>query len=120
MRLTPAIGTLLLLICPAPVLAQGGAPAAAGPSVAFPQVTGVPIPLQSVSGRFSSLNPLNQISCPYRRVSGRVVSPRLILVKEMACGRPGHDNVLMKLKFTNPADAMQMVTGRRVVISARF
>jgi hypothetical protein len=124
MKLTPAIGALALLFCPAPVLAQGGgqnsASAAAGPSVAFPQVTGVPIPLQSVSGRFSSLNPLDQRGCPERRVSGRVVSPRLILVKDLDCGRPGHDNVLVNVKFSNPADAAQMITGRNVSIAARF
>jgi hypothetical protein len=124
MKLTPAIGALALLFCPAPVLAQGGgqnsASAAAGPSVAFPQVTGVPIPLQSVSGRFSSLNPLDQRGCPERRVSGRVVSPRLILVKDLDCGRPGHDNVLVNVKFSNPADAAQMITGRDVTITARF
>src|SRR4051812_37925601 len=120
MRLILAIGALLLLVRPASVLAQAGAPAAAGPSVAFPQVTGVPIPLQSVSGRFSSLNPLNQHKCPYRRVSGRVVSPRLLLVREMSCGRPGHDNVLVNVQFSNPADAAQMVTGRRVTITADF
>src|SRR6185503_1550708 len=110
MKLIPAIAALALFFCPVPVLAQGG------PSVAFAQVTGVPIPLNSVSGRFSSLNPLNQQSCPYKRVSGRVVSPRLILVKDMSCGRPGHDNVLVNVQFANPADAAQMVTGRRVTI----
>jgi hypothetical protein len=116
MRLTLAIGALL--VCPASVLAQVGAPG--GPPLAFPQVTGVPIPLQSTSGRFSSLNPLDQHDCPDKRVSGRVVSPRLILAKEMACGRPGHDNVLVNVQLGNPADAVQMVTGRRVVITARF
>ncbi|HTC84432.1 MAG TPA: hypothetical protein VK683_08750 [Rhizomicrobium sp.] len=119
MRLTLAGGALLLLVGPTSVLAQDGAPAA-GPPVAFAPVTGVPIPLQSVSGRFSSLNPLNQLSCPYKKVSGRVVSPRLMLVKEMACGRPGHDNLLVNVQLSNPADAAQMVTGRHVVITAKF
>jgi hypothetical protein len=115
------IGALLptLFFCSAQALAQARVPA--GPPVAsFAPVTGVPIPLQSVSGRFSSLNPLNQLNCPYKRVSGRVVSPRLILVKEMDCGRPGHDNVLVNIQLSNPADAMEMVTGRRVTIAARF
>jgi hypothetical protein len=53
-------------------------------------------------------------------VTGRVVSPRLILVKNMNCGRPGHDNVLVNVQLANPADAVQMVTGRQVVITARF
>jgi hypothetical protein len=122
MKSSLVIGALLptLFFCSAHALAQDGASAAAGPQVAFPQVTGVPVPLQSVSGRFSSLNPLNQLNCPYKKVSGRVVSPRLILVKDMACGRPGHDNVLVNVQLSNPADAVQMVTGRRVVISASF
>jgi hypothetical protein len=112
-------GALLLLVCPNFVLAQSGTPAVS-PPVAFPQVTGIPIPLQSVSGRYSSLNPLNQFNCPYKKVSGRVVSPRLLLVKEMVCGRPGHDNVLLNVQFSNPTDTVQMVVGRRVVITARF
>ena len=120
MRLTLAMGAMLMLACPAPVLAQDGAPGGARSPVAFPQVTGVPIPLQSVSGRFSSLNPLNQRNCPYKKASGRVVSPSLILVKEMVCGRPGHDNLLVNVELSNPADAAQMVTGRHVVITGRF
>jgi hypothetical protein len=42
------------------------------------------------------------------------------MVKDMNCGRPGHDNVLVNVQFSNPADAAQMVTGRRVTITARF
>lgn len=118
MRFPPAAGALLLLLCPAPALAQNTAPA--GPSATFGQVTAAPIPLHSASGRFSSLNPLNQHDCRERRVSGRVVSPRLILVDELRCGRPGHDNVLVNVLFSNPADAAQMVTGRRVTITANF
>ena len=72
MRLTPAIGALFLLTNHGPVLAGDGAPGAAGPPIAFPQVTGSPIPLQSVGGRFSSLNPVKQLDCPYQEVSGRV------------------------------------------------
>ena len=120
MTSTRIIGALLatLFFCSAYVLGQNSAPAF--PSVAFPQVTGVPIPVQSVSGRFSSLNPLNQLDCPYKKVSGRVVSPRLIMVRDMSCGRPGHDNLLVNVRFSNPADATKMVTGRHVVITARF
>jgi hypothetical protein len=115
-----AIGALLptLFFCLAPALSEDGASAV--PSVAFPQVTAVPIPLQSASGRFSSLNPPNQLYCPYKEVTGRVVSPRLIMVEEMDCGRPGHDNVLVNVQLSNAADAVQMVTGRRVTITARF
>jgi hypothetical protein len=112
------IGALLpiMFFSPARALAQNGAPA--GPSVAFAPVTGDP--LQSASGRFSSINPPNQRTCPYRQVTGRVVSPRLIMVKQMSCGRRGHDNVLVNVQLSNPADAVQMVTGRRVTITARF
>lgn len=113
MRLTLASGALILLVS-APVLAQN----AAGPPVAFAPVTGEPV--LSASGRFSSINPPNQRNCPYRQVTGRVVSPRLIMVKTMSCGRPGHDNVLVNVQFSDPADTAQMVPGRRVTIAARF
>lgn len=120
MKLSPVIGALLVFVSAGPVLAQNGARGAAGPAVAFPQVTAIPIPLQSVSGRFSSLNPMDQHSCSSRKVSGRVVSPRLILVPEMGCGRSGQKNVLVNVELGNPADAAQMVTGRRVDIAASF
>jgi hypothetical protein len=42
------------------------------------------------------------------------------MVKQMSCGRQGHDNVLVNVQLSNPADAVQMVTGRRVTITARF
>ncbi len=93
---------------------------AAAPVASFAPVTGVPVPVHSASGRFSSLNPSKRLNCSYRKVTGRVVSPRLILVKEMNCGRPGHDNVLVNVQLSNPADAMQMVPGRRVAIAANF
>ena len=38
----------------------------------------------------------------------------------MACGEPGHDNLPVNVKLSNPADAVQMVTGRHVVITGRF
>ena len=123
MKLTPAIGALLLLVPAAPALAQQSASAAGAPgglSASFAPVTGAPIPVQSVSGRFSSLNPVNQLDCPSKRASGRVVSPRLIMVRDIPCGRPGHDNVLVNVQFANPADAAQMVPGRRVSITANF
>lgn len=112
------IGALLpiFFFCSVPAWAQQGAPT--GPPVAFAPVMGAP--LLSASGRFSSLNPPNRRSCPYKQVTGRVVSPRLIMVKDMFCGRKGHDNVLVNVQFHNPADAAQMVTGRRVTIAARF
>jgi len=115
MRLITAIGALLLLACTGPVLAQSGAP-----SVAFGQVTAIPIPLQSVSGRFSSLNPIDQQSCSAQKISGRVVSPTLVLVPETVCGRRGQNYVLANVQLRNPADAVQMVPGRRVDIIATF
>ena len=113
MRLTWAIGALFLLAAPA--LAQNGSP-----SVAFGQVTAIPIPLQSVSGRFSSLNPLDRETCSSRRMTGRVVSPTLILVPETACGRRRQTYLLVNVQLANPADAAQMVPGRRVDITATF
>src|SRR5579863_1884937 len=56
--------------------------AAAAP-VTFPQVTADPVPLHSASGRFSSIDPPNQLDCSNREVSGRVVSPRLIMVRQI-------------------------------------
>ncbi len=115
MKPTLLIGALLpaLFFCSAHALAQA-------PVASFAPVTGVPLPVHSASGRFSSLNPSNRLTCSYKKVTGRVVSPRLILVKDMNCGRPGHDNVLVNVQFSNPADAVQMVVGRRVAIAARF
>ena len=120
MKPTPVIGALLptLFFCVAPALSEDGAQAA--PSVVFPQVTTVPNPLQSASGRFSSLNPPNEHACPTKKVTGRVVSPRLIMVKEIFCGLPGHDNVLVNVELSNPADAAQMITGRHVAVTARY
>lgn len=87
-----------------------------GPPVAFAPVTG--IPLESASGRFSSINPPNAVGCGHQKITGRVVSPYLIMVKQTDCGRPGHDNVLVNVQFANPADVAQMITGKRVTIAA--
>src|SRR4051812_8069437 len=118
MRLIMAVGALLLAAYPA--LAQNDAPGPAGPPVAFEQVTSIPIPVQSVSGRFSSLNPLNQHTCSDKKVSGRVVSPTLVLVTGEACGRRGQTYLLVNVQLSNPAQAAQMVPGRRVDITATF
>jgi hypothetical protein len=107
----------LLLMLSSPVRAQGGAAA----SVAFAPVAEIPIPLQSISGRWSSLHPYNRRSCFYSYVTGRVVSARLISVKEMDCGQgPETSNVLVNVELSNPADAVQMVPGRRVTVKAHF
>lgn len=114
MKPIAVIGALLPLscFCCADALAQAGA----GPPVAFAPVTGTP--LLSASGRFSSISPPNQLGCGHERLTGRVISPSLIMVKEMDCGRPGHDNVLVNVQFSNPADAAQMIPGRRISITA--
>ena len=116
MRLISAIGALLLA-CTGSAPAQTGA---ADPAVTFGQVTGIPIPLQSVSGRFSSLNPLGQHGCSDKKASGRVVSPTLLLVPKGACGRREQTYALVNVVLSNPADAVQMVPGRRVDIMAVF
>ena len=112
MRPLPVIGALLpTLFFLTSALAQVGAP-----PVAFAPVTGAP--LLSASGRFSSLTPPNQLSCGHDKITGRVISQNLIMVKKIDCGRPGHDNVLVNVQFANPSDAAQMVTGRQITITA--
>src|SRR5689334_17002921 len=84
MKPTLTISALLstLFFFPTPVTAQ------IGPSVAFAPVSGAP--LLSASGRFSSLTPPNQLGCGHDTLTGRVVSPNLIMVKNTDCGRHGH------------------------------
>ena len=124
MRIATRIATataalLLMLSCPAAVLAQNGAPV--GPPVAFAPVTAVPVPLQTISGRWNSLNPRSRNFCPYSKVSGRVVSTRLILVKELDCGQGIETaNVLVNAQLSNPAYAVQMIIGRRVAVTGIF
>ena len=116
-------GLLVTLSWSHAVLAKNAAPASAtnGPGVSFPSVSMLPVPLQSISGRWSSLNPRNRVLCFYSRVTGRVVSTRLILVKEMDCGQGVETaDVLLNVQLSNPADAVQMVTGRHVVIKGIF
>jgi hypothetical protein len=117
MKLSLAI--LLLFVWPASVLAQN----AGGPPVAFAPVTDIPIPLQSTSGRFSSLNPSNQINCGYSgEMVGRVVSAHLMMVNVTGgfCHVAEVASALVNVVLSNPTDAFQMVPGRRVVITARF
>lgn len=111
------VALLLTLSSPPALLAQVGQPS--GPPVAFPQVTAVPIPLQSISGRFSSLNPTKRLNCRNRQVVGRVVSTSLIMVDERFCGR-GQTGVLVNVQFSNPGDASRMVVGSRVTIRGSF
>lgn len=123
-RYFAAAALLLLLPFPAPAFAQGTAPAPTtgtnDPSVSFPSLTAIPVPYQSISGRWSSLNPPNRSDCPYSRVIGRVVSKRLILAENLGCQPIVPGDRLVNVELGNPADAMQMVRGRRVAISARF
>lgn len=90
-----------------------------GPPVSFQQVTGVPTPLQSISGRFSSLSPTKRRACSNREAVGRVVNPKLIIVDERFCGRR-QTGVLVNVQFSNIADADRMVTGSKVTIRAVF
>lgn len=108
---------LFMVFNPAAALAQVSAPA--GPPVAFPQVTEVPTPLQSISGRFSSLNPTKQRNCSNKQVVGRVVSASLILVDKGFCGRE-QSGVLVNVRFSDRADAVRMVVGSRVTIRGSF
>ena len=89
----PAIALLLMIASPAP------AQAPAGP-VAFAAVTGVPTPFQSVSGRFSSLNPVHQHNC----LTGQVTRPRRLASSDpggsdMSAAGRGNDNVLVNVEF---------------------
>jgi hypothetical protein len=121
-RASRLASALLLTIWLSPAsLAQNGAPPATVPSVAFPQVTEIPVPFQSISGRWNALNPPSRHICPFSQVTGRVISARLILVDGLACYQGAQTaNVLVNLELADLADAAQMVTGRRVVVKASF
>jgi len=119
MRLILSGGALFMLACLDPALAQDRSPAAGAP-VAFAPVTGLPTPLQSTSGRFSSLNPTKRSSCSISKVTGRVVSPHLIMVNENFCGKGQSGNVLVNVEFANAGDAAQMVVGKQVTLAANF
>jgi hypothetical protein len=121
------IGALIptLFFCPSGLLAQN---TPSGQPITFAPVSIRPIPLQSTSGRFSSLNPPNQRRCSFnRKIIGRVVSTRLIIVDwrmdtpygegTRYCGRGQNRNVLVNVEFNDPADAVQMLVGRRVAIT---
>jgi hypothetical protein len=114
--------TISLMLWPLGALAQSAASAAGanGPSVSFPSLTAIPVPYQSISGRWSSLNPPNRSPCSYNKVIGRVVSTRLILAENLGCQNIVPGDRLVNVELSNPADAMQMVTGRLVAITARF
>ena len=116
----PQILTAALLLAFAyPVAVQAQASAPVGPPVAFPQVTALPVPLQSISGRFSSLNPTKRTNCRSRQVAGRVVSTSVIMVDQGFCGRQ-QSGVLLNVLFSNRADASRMIAGARVTIRGAF
>jgi hypothetical protein len=111
-----AASLILLLVCPVPALAEDSAP-----PITFPQVTNIPVPFQSISGRWSALNPHLRSSCRFNQVLGRAVSTRLILVKELDCGQGAQiDDVLVNVELSDPADTVQMIRGRRVVVKGQF
>ena len=116
MRLSLAIGAALLSVCPA--LAPNGVPAMAADAapVTFAPVATIPVPLQSTSGRFSSLNPSHRLNCGYSgKMIGQVVSARLMMVDVTGgfCHVSEVAHALVNVELSNPADAVQMVPGRR-------
>ena len=113
MKSALSIAAVLLLVC-GPTWAQPSGP------VAFAPVGGLPDPLQSISGRFTSLNPSNRHDCAVTQVTGRVVSARVIMADEMACGQKETGNVIVNVQPGSAADAGQMVVGRRVAVKAKF
>jgi hypothetical protein len=120
MKLTLAIGMLLLFARPAPMLAQDGAPATAANDqhTHFPSV-GQQLPaLLSGSGRFSAIDPPHQVNCGVFGVAGRVVSRNLIYMKEnfdCAAGFRGH-GMLVNVELADPADATKMIPGTAVIV----
>jgi hypothetical protein len=114
MKVAASMAALALLLCGPQVRAEPSGP------VSFAPVSGLPTPLQSISGRFTSLNPGNRHSCSVDQVTGRVVAPDLIMVNELPCGQKETGSLLVNVEFQNPADVSQMVTGRHVTIKARF
>lgn len=86
--------------------------------MSFAPVSGIQVPFQSISGRFSSLNPVKRRDCKTGNVTGRAVSSRLLIVEKRFCGPGQSDNVLVNVEFANPADAAQMIPGRQITIAA--
>jgi hypothetical protein len=115
MRL-PASIAALLLVCAASAWALD----APGGAVSFAAVSGLPTPLESISGRFTSLNPGNRHGCAVNQVTGRVVAPDLILVNDLPCGQKETGSLLVNVQLANPADAAQMVAGQTVTVTGRF
>ena len=111
-----------------PATAQHDTPVAANDQpVSFPPVTRtLPSPLLSASGRFSSLNPPNQVICHNSNATGRVVSARLIRVDQFDCDDYGSGLgyhgccSLMNVELSDSADAEKMVIGKRVTIKGTF
>ena len=117
MKVPAAMIALLLPFCAADAVAQGAGP---GGPVAFAPVTALPDPLQSISGRFNSLNPQGRHACPVDQVTGRVVSARLIMVEALPCGQKETGNLLVNVLLRNPEDAAHMVAGRQVTVKGKF
>lgn len=114
---------LLALFLPAGVLAQSSAPTTADTTVQparFPSL-GQQLPaLLSGSGRFSVIDPQYQVTCHVSSVAGRVVSHRLIYMKDdFDCNKDqygfnGH-GMLVNIELADPADAAKMVPGTAVI-----
>ena len=115
-----AAGLLMVLFLPAGVLAQGSAPATAKTTdqqARFPSL-GQQLPaLLSGSGRFSAINPTNQVTCGEFSVAGHVISRNLIyMIDNFDCARGfrGH-GMLVNVELADPADAAKMIPGSAVV-----
>ncbi len=124
---------LLVLLSPAVVLAQNGAPSATTgttrPGVTFPPATQpLPAPFLSCSGRFSSLNPPTMDICHNRDVTGQVVTARSIRMGSFACEVSGLasyidqnlDRCIMNVEFSDPGNTSKMVVGKFVEIEGTF
>ena len=77
--------------------------------------------LLSGSGRFSSINPPNQVTCHMSSVAGRVISSNLIHVDHFYCDDSGGygfsgNSMLVNVELADPADAAMMIPGSKVIV----
>jgi hypothetical protein len=125
-----AIALLMVLVWPASVVAQSGPPLVSttiDQHARFPSLEQQLPALQSTSGRFSSINPPNQVTCRNSSVVGRVISNNLIHVDQFDCLEFRTDNgyhgccSLVNVELADPADASKkMIPGRRVIVKGTF
>jgi len=121
-----ALSTAALLLCallmqflqPADAVAQESAPSATmtDQRAHFPSL-GQQLPaLLSGSGRFSAIDPANQVTCGATSVAGRVISRSLIYMREnFDCGGFRGHGMLVNVELADPADAAKMIPGSAVI-----